>query len=97
MLAIIGASICNGLFLVPLQAMSQRRANPKIRAQLMSAGSVLLNLFVNLTTFGLIGLAAMKVTPKMPFMMIVVGSSIVAAYAIYRTFNPIERSLGMEA
>ena len=96
MIAIIGASICNGLFLVPLQAMSQRRANPNIRAQLMSAGSVLLNLFVNLTTFGLIGLAAMKVAPKMPFVMIVIGSAIVAAYAIYRTINPIERSAGME-
>jgi len=91
MATIIGASICNGLFLVPLQAMAQRRSNPKIRAQLMSAGSVLLNLFVNLTTFGLIGLAAMKVAPKMPFLMIVVGSSIVAAYAIYRTINPVRR------
>ena len=91
MATIIGASICNGLFLVPLQAMAQRRSNPKIRAQLMSAGSVLLNLFVNLTTFGLIGLAAMKVAPKMPFLMIVVGSAIVAAYAIYRTINPVRR------
>jgi len=91
MIAIIGASICNGLFLVPLQAMAQRRANPNIRAQLMSAGSVLLNLFVNLTTFGLIGLAAMQVAPKMPFLMIVIGSAIVAAYAIYRTLNPIRR------
>jgi MFS family permease len=91
MATIIGASICNGLFLVPLQAMAQRRSNPNIRAQLMSAGSVLLNLFVNLTTFGLIGLAAMKVAPKMPFLMIVVGSAIVAAYAIYRTINPVRR------
>jgi len=96
MASIVGASICNGLFLVPLQAMAQRRSNPNIRAQLMSAGSVLLNLFVNLTTFGLIGLAAMKVAPKMPFLMIVVGSTIVAAYAIYRTFNPIERYVNIE-
>jgi len=96
MVAIIGASICNGLFLVPLQAMAQRRANPHIRAQLMSAGSVLLNLFVNLTTFGLIGLAAMKVAPKLPFLMIVIGSSIVAAYAIYRTLHPIQRPIHAE-
>jgi len=91
MTTIIGASVFNGLFLVPLQAMAQRRSNPNIRAQLMSAGSVLLNLFVNLTTFGLIGLAAMRVAPKMPFLMIVVGSAIVASYAIYRTLNPITR------
>ena len=96
MLTIIGASICNGLFLVPLQAMAQRRSKRAIRAQLMSAGSVLLNLFVNLTTFGLIGLAAMKVAPKMPFLMIVIGSAIVAAYAIYRTLNPIKRYADLE-
>ena len=96
MVTIIGASICNGLFLVPLQAMAQRRANPNIRAQLMSAGSVLLNLFVNLTTFGLIGLAAMRVSPKMPFLMIVIGSLIVAAYAIYRTLNPVTRYVNAE-
>jgi len=36
MAIIIGASVCNGLFLVPLQAMAQRRSNPNIRAQLMS-------------------------------------------------------------
>ena len=91
MAAIIGASVFNGLFLVPLQAMAQRRSDDKIRAQLMSAGSVLLNLFVNLTTFGLIGMAAMRVAPKAPFLMIVIGSAIVAAYAIYRTINPVRR------
>ena len=42
MAAIIGASTFNGMFLVPLQAMAQRRSNPQIRAQLMSAGSCLL-------------------------------------------------------
>ena len=63
----------------------------------MSAGSVLLNLFVNVTTFGLIGLAAMRVAPKMPFLMIVAGSVIVAAYAIYRTINPVTRYVDADA
>lgn len=96
MAAIIGASVFNGLFLVPLQAMAQRRSDDKIRAQLMSAGSVLLNLSVNLTTFGLIGMAAMRVAPKAPFLMIVIGSAIVAAYAIYRTINPVRRYVESE-
>ena len=96
MATIIGASTFNGLFLVPLQAMSQRRSDDKIRAQLMSAGSVLLNLFVNLMTFGLIGMAAMRVGPKVPFLMIVIGSAIVAAYAIYRTINPVRRYVDAE-
>ena len=91
MAAITGASVFNGMFVVPLQAMAQRRSNPEIRARLMSAGSVLLNLFVNMTTFGLIGLAAMQVSPKLPYLMIVIGSAIVASYAVYRSFNPITK------
>ncbi|CAM3701514.1 MFS transporter [Litorimonas haliclonae] len=86
------SSIFNGMFVVPLQAMAQRRADPANRARLMSAGAVLLNLFVNLSTFGLIGLAILRLPPKSPFIMVVVGSAIVAAYAIYRSIKPIEHT-----
>lgn len=89
--AVAGASIFNGMFVVPLQAMAQRRAHPRIRAQLMSAGSVLYNFAVNILTFGLIGLALMNMSPKAPFLMIVIGSACVAAYAIWRSFHMIER------
>ncbi|MEL6687146.1 MAG: MFS transporter [Pseudomonadota bacterium] len=88
---LVGASISSGMFVVPLQAMAQRRAEPAIRAQLMSAGSVLLNLFVNLTTFGLIGLGALALGPYVPFWLIVIGSGIVAAYSIYRSIIIVER------
>jgi hypothetical protein len=80
--AVAGASIFNGMFVVPLQAMAQRRAHPRIRAQLMSAGSVLYNFAVNALTFGLIGLAILAMPPKAPFMMIVIGSALVSVYAI---------------
>lgn len=88
--SLISSSVFNGIFVVPLQAMAQRRADPANRARLMSAGAVLLNLFVNLSTFGLIGLAILRLPPKSPFIMVVVGSAIVAAYAIYRSIKPIE-------
>lgn len=88
---LVGSSICSGLFVVPLQAMAQRRSQPEIRARLMSAGSVLLNLFVNVTTFGLIGLAAMALSHKTPFYIIIIGSAIVGTYAIYRSIKLIER------
>lgn len=94
--ALLLSSICNGLFVVPLQAMAQRRAEPAQRARLMSAGAVLLNLFVNLTTFGLIWLALKELPPKSPFLMVVVGSAIVAAYAIYRSFKPVEHTIYMD-
>jgi hypothetical protein len=86
-----GSSVCSGMFVVPLQAMAQRRADPAIRARLMSAGSVLLNLFVNVTTFGLIGLGYLALGPTVPFWLIIVGSTCVAAYAIYRSIKLVER------
>jgi len=82
-----GVSIFNGMYFVPLLAMAQRRAHPRIRAQLMSAGSVIYNFAVNILTFGLIGLALTKMSPKAPFLMIVIGSACVAAYAIWRMFH----------
>lgn len=86
-----GASVSSGIFVVPLQAMAQRRSDPAVRARLMSAGSVLLNLFVNVTTFGLIGLGGLALGPYVPFWLIVVGSAVVAAYSLYRSMRPIER------
>jgi len=81
---VTAASFCNGLFVVPLQAMAQRRANPERRARLMSAGSVLLNLSVNGMTFILIGLGYMMLPPSFPFLIIIVISFGVGAYAFYR-------------
>lgn len=91
-----GSSICGAFFIVPLQAMAQRRADPKRRAQLMSAGAVWLNLFVNVITFGLIGLAAIGIVGKAPFLIIIVGSAIVSVYAVYRSLRPAERPSFMQ-
>ena len=41
-------------------------------------------------------MAAMRVGPKVPFLMIVIGSAIVAAYAIYRAINPVRRYVDAE-
>ncbi len=82
------ASLFSGLFVVPLQAMQQRRAAPAIRARLMSAGAVLLNLSVNIITIILIWMAAKNLPPKTPFLIIIAISSIVAIYCIWRTFHP---------
>lgn len=78
-----------GLFVVPLQAMQQRRSEPKVRARLMSAGAVLLNLAVNIITFMLIAMAVMRFDPLLPFLIVVIVSGGVAAYAIYRSLKPV--------
>ena len=53
----------------------------------MSAGSVIYNFAVNILTFSLIALILMNMPPKAPFMMIVIGSALVAAYTIWRSFR----------
>ena len=85
---LFGASVFSGMFVVPMQAMAQRRAEPAIRARLMAAGAVLLNLFVNFFTFSLIYMAAREMPDRAPFLIIIAISTIVAIYTVYRTFNP---------
>jgi len=87
MIAIFGASLFNGLFVIPLQAMAQGRSTPERRARLMAAGAVMLNLSVNLCTIMLIRLGYMNLPPNVPFLIIAVISALVSSYAIWRWFQ----------
>ena len=80
----LGASLCNGLFVVPLQAMAQRRADPERRAQLMSAGAVLLNFAVNAVTALLILFGTLRLPSDFPFLLVSLGSAAVSVYAVRR-------------
>jgi MFS family permease len=84
MAAIFLASLFNGLFVIPLQAMAQGRSTPERRARLMAAGAVMLNLSVNLCTIMLIRLGYLDLAPNVPFLIIATISAIVSAYAIWR-------------
>jgi hypothetical protein len=84
MLAIFCASLFNGLFVIPLQAMAQGRSTPERRARLMAAGAVMLNLSVNVFTIILIRLGYLNLAPDFPFLMIAVISALVSSYAIMR-------------
>ena len=84
MLAIFGAAISAGLFVIPLQAMAQGRAAPAHRARLMAAGAVMLNLTVNICTLMLIGLGYINLSPNMPFAIIAAISTFVSIYAAWR-------------
>lgn len=86
MIDIMGASLCAGLFVIPLQAMAQRRSNPARRARLMAAGAVMLNLSVNLFTLMLVvlGMKIISAPPNVPFLIISLVSALVATYAVWR-------------
>lgn len=87
---VVGASLSAGMYVVPLQAMAQRRANPENRARMMSAGAVLLNLAVNIVTFGLYSLGFLDFPAKLPFLFIVLISTGVAFYCVWRVMHPHE-------
>jgi len=84
MIAIFFASLFNGLFVIPLQAMAQGRSTPERRARLMAAGAVMLNLSVNMCTIMLIRLGYMELPPNVPFLIIAIISALVSSYAIWR-------------
>jgi len=87
---LIGAALCGGFFVVPLQAMSQHRADPMHRARLLAAGSIMYNLAVNVCQGMIAGFAALQLPDRMAFLFIAIMSALVALYAIWRTFNPIK-------
>ena len=81
---LVATSICSGLFVVPLQAMAQHRANPKHRARLLAAGAIMLNLAVNGFQLLLILFGKMDFPYHMPFLLISVISALVAVYSTWR-------------
>lgn len=85
---VVGTSLSAGLFVVPLQAMAQRRANPINRARMMAAGAVLLNLAVNTVTLGLYFLGFLDLPPETPFLFIVLVSLAIAVYCLWRLKHP---------
>lgn len=83
-IGLFGAAVSSGLFVVPLQALSQHRADPKYRARLLAAGAIMLNLSVNGFQLLLVWFGKMNFPYHLPFILISVISALVAAYAIYR-------------
>ena len=84
---LMGSAVSAGFFVVPLQAMSQRRADPMHRARLLAAGAIMLNIAVNacqgmIAVFGL-----MSLPDRMAFLFISVLSAGVAVYAISRAYS----------
>ena len=84
MIAIFGAALFSGMFVIPLQAMAQGRSTPERRARLMAAGAVMLNLSVNMCTVMLIRLGYLDLSPNVPFLIITIISALVSVYAIWR-------------
>jgi acyl-[acyl-carrier-protein]-phospholipid O-acyltransferase/long-chain-fatty-acid--[acyl-carrier-protein] ligase len=78
------AAVSGGLFLVPLQAMTQRRADPERRGRLLAACGIVYGAAATLGPFILFVLARIGLPVSAAFWFVALGSLGAAVYAIRR-------------
>lgn len=80
MIDLVGAAVSASMFVIPLNAMAQRRANPKHRARLLAAGALLLNAATSIAQI-LIALMALTTLPMhFPFIFFSIVSAVISLY-----------------
>lgn len=78
------AAISAGLFVVPLQAMAQRRAPAELRGRLLAAGGIMNAATATLGQFTLAGIALMQLPIQMAFLMIAFISGLAVLFILWR-------------
>ena len=78
------AAVSAGLFVVPLQAMAQRRAPPELRGRLLAAGGIMNAATATLGQFTLAGIALMQLPIQMAFLMIAFISGLTVLFILWR-------------
>ncbi|MFW5659781.1 MAG: MFS transporter [Oceanicaulis sp.] len=81
---LFGAAVSGGLFLVPLQAMTQRRADPERRGRLLAAASILNGAAATIGPFVLFVLARLGLPVQAAFWFVAAGSGFMALFFAWR-------------
>lgn len=84
MIDLTGAAIAGGFFVVPLQAMVQRRATPERRGRILAASGILNGASASLGQFVLAGLALMNAPLQGAFVFVAAGSLAAAMITLSR-------------
>lgn len=84
MAALFMAAVSGGLFLVPLQAMIQRRADPERRGRLLAASGILNGAAATLGPFSLYLIARTGLPLQTAFWFVAFGSLVAASFYIWR-------------
>jgi hypothetical protein len=80
MIDLFGSAMSASMFVIPLNALAQRRADPKHRARLLAAGALMLNAATSIVQL-LIALMAFTVLPlNFPFLFIAIVSAVISFY-----------------
>jgi len=84
MVSLVGSAFSAALFVVPLNAMAQRRAEPLHRARLLAAGALLLNLSTTLSQLMIAMMGKFSIPMHYAYAQIAVVSLLIAIYTFYR-------------
>ena len=78
------AAVSAGLFVVPLQAMAQRRAPAELRGRLLAAGGIMNAATATMGQFTLAGIALLQLPIQMAFLMIAFISALAVLFILWR-------------
>ena len=84
MIDLFGAAVSGGLFLVPLLAMAQRRADPERRGRLLAAAGILNGAAATLGPFVLFFLARLSLPVEAAFWFVAFGSGVAGLFFAWR-------------
>ncbi len=87
LIGLFGAALSGGMFVVPLQAMTQRRADPERRGRLLAASGILNGAGASLGPFTLFLLARADAPLQGAFWFVAIGSLIAGLFFTWRMFT----------
>jgi len=82
------SAVSAGLFVVPLQAMAQRRAKPEVRGRILAAGGIMNAASASLGQFTLFAIALLALPLQAAFGYIAVVSGLAGLFALWRMMRP---------
>ena len=82
------SAVSAGLFVVPLQAMAQRRARPEVRGRILAAGGIMNAATASLGQFTLFAIALLALPLQAAFGYIAVVSGLAGLFALWRMMRP---------
>lgn len=85
MFDLFGAAFSASLYVIPLNALAQKRADPSHRARLLAAGALLLNAATTLSQLLVFVIGVMMLETRLSLLIIAVISGMIAAYVFYRS------------
>jgi MFS family permease len=90
--AMAASAFFGGLYLVPQQAMSQRRADPKLRGRLLAGGGMINGFFATLGTFTLFVVSRLGLPVQSSFIFLSAGLILVVVIVLFRRLGKTNRT-----